>query len=195
MNKASKQILISLFVSLVALAVGIWLFMYSSLGMGGLRAISPLAQLPDTIESPSIEIYRQVIDNMGEGGRAFYLSNIRLIDSFFPFLYTMPLFILLVAATRRSIGRPLVQKTIPIVAFIPAVFDLLENHYLHTLVHDFPTVEQSIVQKTLFFTTAKAITRDILFYSVVFYWIVVGITLLIQYIKGEYRRQLEKESH
>jgi hypothetical protein len=185
--KASKQVLISLGVSLVALGVGIWLFMYSSFGMGGLRAISPDAQLPDTIESPSIEVYRQVIGDLGEDGRAFYLSNIRFIDSVFPFLYVMPLFVLLVAATLRSISNPLMQKLIPVAAFIPSVFDLLENRYLHTLVHNFPTMDQSLVQKTLFFTTAKAITRDLLFYSVVLYWSVVGITFLIQHIRGKHR--------
>ena len=189
MIKTSKQVWISLLFSLLALAIGIWLFMYSSVGMGGLRAISPLAQLPDTVELPSIELYRQVIEDMGEEGRAFYLSNIRLIDSFFPFLYTTPLFILLAAAMSRSISAALVQKLFPIVAFTPAVFDLLENHYLHTLVHDFPMMEQSIVQKTLFFTTAKAITRDLLFYGVVLYWIVAGITLLIQYIRGKHHAE------
>jgi hypothetical protein len=181
--KTTKSIIISLMLSLAALSVGIWIFMYSPLGMGGLQAIAPLAQLPDTIDSPSIEVYRQVIENMGENGRTFYLHNIRMIDTIFPFLYTLPLYILLSAASRRVFRRPFIQHGLPVLAFTPAVFDLIENQYLHQLVHDFPDLHQSIVDNTLLFTTAKAITRDAIFYMMLVYWTAIGILTVIKYLR------------
>jgi hypothetical protein len=183
MFNTTKSIIISLMLSLAALSVGIWIFMYSPLGMGGLRTIAPLAQLPDTVDSPSLEVYRQVIDNMGENGRKFYLHNIRMIDTVFPFLYTLPLYILLSAATHRVFRKPFIQYGLPILAFMPAIFDLLENQYLHQLVHDFPVLHQSIVEHTLFFTTAKAITRDTIFYVVLMYWTAMGILTVIKSIR------------
>lgn len=183
MLTTTKSIIISLMLSLAALSVGIWIFMYSPLGMGGFRAIAPLAQLPDTIDSPSLEVYRQVIENMGEHGRKFYLHNIRMIDTIFPFLYTLPLYILLSAATHRVFHRPFMQHGLPILAFLPAVFDLIENQYLHQLVHDFPDLHQSIVEHTLFFTTAKAITRDSIFYMILIYWTTIGILTVIKHLR------------
>jgi hypothetical protein len=183
MLTTTKSIIISLMLSLAALSVGIWIFMYSPLGMGGLRAIAPMAQLPDTLDSPSIEVYRQVIENMGENGRKFYLHNIRMIDTVFPFLYTLPLYILLSAATRRVFRRPFIQHSIPIMAFIPAIFDLIENHYIHKLVHDFPHLHQYIVENALLFTKAKAITRDYIFYIILIYWTTIGILTFIKYLR------------
>jgi hypothetical protein len=192
MFNTTKSIIISLMLSLAALSVGIWIFMYSPLGMGGLLAIAPMAQLPDTIDSPSIEGYRQVIENMGENGRKFYLHNIRMIDTIFPFLYTMPLYILLSAAAHRVFRRPFIQHSLPILAFMPAIFDLIENHYLHQLVYDFPHLHQSIVEQTLFFTTAKAITRDSIFYLMFMYWTTIGVLTVIKYLRRKIQYSVSK---
>lgn len=183
MFKTKKNIIITFIASIAILSFGIWIFLYSSYGMGGLEQIALGTILPDTIPNPSIDAYRDVISDMGEIGREYYLTRIRVIDTVFPFLYTFPMFVLLGALIYRFTKKRVIRNTIPYIAFIPALFDLLENHYLHILVHDYPHFDLLTVENTLLFTTLKAITRDGLFFFLIAYWILVGFIKLINKIK------------
>ncbi|MFW5879551.1 MAG: hypothetical protein ACOCUV_01875 [bacterium] len=179
MENKNKSIMIPLIISLIALGTGIWLIEYSAWGMSGLRDIAPLAELPDTISSPTFKKYYKNFNNMGEEGRAFYLSNIRLIDTFFPFLYAFPLYLGILAAMRRMTKINLVRKLVPSIAFIPVIFDLLENHYLHSLALNFPNMDEDLVQLIIFITSAKAISLRLIFFAVIAYWIIIGMLSLI----------------
>ncbi|MBN1499406.1 MAG: hypothetical protein JW982_04595 [Spirochaetes bacterium] len=183
MTQNKKSILIPLLLSILLLITGIYVFLYSSLGMGGMRAVVPGAVLPDTIHSPSAEQYRQIFENMGERGRAMYIYNIGIIDSIFPFLYTLPLYILLSGALRHFFRKPLFYHVLPLAAIIPAFLDLFENHYLRRLAHIYPDFNQSVMNKALFFTNAKAVTRDSVFYSAVLCWIIIGVFSFYKHIR------------
>ncbi len=162
-----KNARVFLFLTLIHLVGGIYVFIYSDYGMGGMLKLAPDAVLIDTIQKPTPQKYNQVLQSMGEGGRAFYLKNIHRIDTIFPFIYTMPMasYAYLILS-----GLGLYKKKALIISFfffIPAFFDLGENYYLYRIVSNYPKENLESMLWAIKFSNLKGITRDLLFYTLI----------------------------
>jgi len=116
--------------------------------------------------SPSGYSYSQAIsllEELGDEGRAIYLSRQLPLDFVYPGLFAISYTLLLIWLFSKSIKD---TSRIFYLAFIPVLggmFDYLENIYIIRMINSFPDLSPRLVQVASTFTLLKSVFTTIFF--------------------------------
>jgi len=97
----------------------------------------------------------QMVASYGPEGRPLYILSTLTADLLFPLDYSLLLSLLIVATYRQAFPGGRLLRTLALIPFLTAGFDLLENAAIVTLLSTYPQQLTFIAQLASLFTTFK----------------------------------------
>lgn len=123
----------------------------------------------------SAEYARNLLDTLGQEGRAAYLFRQIPIDMIYPFLFAIAYSLLLALVFKKGFSPESGMHALCLVPIAAGLFDYLENIGIIAMLSIYPGFSDSLARLTNLFSVSKSI-----FTTLFFILLFVGIAVLIK---------------
>lgn len=142
----------------------------------GVRAIQkyyPSFQIPDMKFHYSVEQITHDFERIGNAGRMIYQRYLYL-----DFIFIICFIILMLTISNSLFSRTAIHNFLFAVCILRALFDILENSFLLSVLKNYPSINKSAISVCSYFTTFKFIMLYIWIFVLIIQLILMGIPKL-----------------